>query len=78
MATVRELQTDFRAVKRRMEEHGEVVITEHGEPAYIMKPLPRAQKQTAPLPDYYARLLKHQPKPLSAKATRRFWNGERG
>ncbi len=76
-ANVRELQTDFRAVKRRIEEHGEVVITEHGEPAYIIKPLPRRQKQSPPLPDYYVRLLK-QPKPLSPKATRRFWNAERG
>ena len=76
-ATIRELRTDFRSVKRRMEEEGEVVITDHGQPAYVIKPLPRAQKQSAPLPDYYARLLKRQRTPLSLAATRQFWEEER-
>lgn len=78
IATIRELRTDFRRVKRRIEEHGEVVITDRGEPAYVIKSLPSPSKKSPPLPDYYSRLLKHQPKPLSAEATRRFWDEERG
>ena len=76
-ATIRELRTDFRAVKRRIEEHGEVVITNHGQPAYVIKPLPEAPKQRASLPDYYARLRKRQPTTLSVEATRQFWEEER-
>ncbi len=76
--TIRELRTDFRSVKRRIEEHGEVVITDHGEAAYVIKSLPPPSKKSAPLPDYYARLLNRQPKPLSTEATREFWEEERG
>jgi antitoxin (DNA-binding transcriptional repressor) of toxin-antitoxin stability system len=77
-ATIRELRTDFRSVKRRIEEHGQVVITDHGEPAYIIKSLPPRPKRKASLPDYYARLLQRQPDPLSPEATRQFWEEERG
>jgi antitoxin (DNA-binding transcriptional repressor) of toxin-antitoxin stability system len=77
VATIRELRTDFRAVKRKMEQHGEVMITDHGEPAYVIKPLPSPPKKSASLPDYYGRLLKRQPKPLSAQETEQFWDEER-
>ena len=77
-ATIRELRTDFRAVKRRIEKHGEVVITDHGEPAYVIKLLVSPSKKRSPLPDYYRRLLKRQPQALSAEATRQFWDEERG
>jgi antitoxin (DNA-binding transcriptional repressor) of toxin-antitoxin stability system len=77
-ATIRELRTDFRSVKRKIEEHGEITITDHGAPAYVLKALPApAKANPAPL-DYYARLLKQQPKPLSPEATREFWERERG
>ena len=77
-ATIRELRIDFRSVKRKIEEHGQIVITDHGEPAYLLKPLPRRPSKRAPLPDYYARLLQRQPKPIPAEETRRFWKEERG
>jgi antitoxin (DNA-binding transcriptional repressor) of toxin-antitoxin stability system len=76
-ATIRELRTDFRSVKRRIEQHGEVVITDHGEPAYLLKLLPPRPAKSAPPPDYYARLLKRQPQPFSAEATQQFWEEER-
>lgn len=75
--TIRELRTDFRSVKRRIEQHGEVVVTDHGEPTYVIKPLRAPAKKGTSLPDYYARLRKRQPKPLSAQDTRRFWEEER-
>jgi antitoxin (DNA-binding transcriptional repressor) of toxin-antitoxin stability system len=78
-ATIRQLRTDFRSVKRRIEEHGEVIITDHGEPAYLLKSLPPpSTSKRAAIPDYYRRLLKRQPKPLSAEQTRLFWEEERG
>ncbi len=76
-ATIRELRTNFRSVKRKIEEHGQVTITDRGEPAYLLKPVPRNPKKGGSPPDYYARLLKRQPKPLSAEDTRRFWEEER-
>ncbi len=76
-ATIRELRTDFRAVKRRIEQHGQVVITDHGQPAYVIRPLLEEPKKKATLPDYYARLLQRQPIPLSPDATRQFWEEER-
>ena len=76
-ATIRELRTDFRAVKRRIEQHGQVVITDHGQPAYVIKPLPEEPQKKTPLPDYYARLLKRQPDSLSIDETRQFWEEER-
>jgi antitoxin (DNA-binding transcriptional repressor) of toxin-antitoxin stability system len=78
-ATIRELRTDFRSVKKKIEEHGEIVITDHGEPAYVLKSLPPpALEENGALPDYFSRLQKRQPKPLSAEETRRFWESERG
>jgi antitoxin (DNA-binding transcriptional repressor) of toxin-antitoxin stability system len=76
-ATIRELRTDFRSVKRKIEAYGEIVITDHGEPAYVIKPLRPRPTKSAPLPDYYSRLLKRQPAPLSSNATRQFWEEER-
>jgi antitoxin (DNA-binding transcriptional repressor) of toxin-antitoxin stability system len=77
-ATIRELRTDFRTVKRKIEDYGEVVITDHGEPAYLLKPVARQPAKGARPSDNYARLLKRQPKPISGEAMRRFWQEERG
>ena len=76
-ATIRQLRTDFRSVKRSIEQHGEVVVTDHGEPAYVIKLLSAPAKKRRPLPDYYARLRKRQPEGLSAEDTRQFWEEER-
>ncbi len=76
-ATIRELRTDFRAVKRKIEQHGEIVITDHGEAAYVIKALPKPIETIVSAPDYYLRMTKRQPKPLSAASTRRFWEDER-
>lgn len=77
-ATIRELRTDFRSVKRKIEQHGALVITDHGEPAYLLQPLPRKSTSISPAPDYYARLQRRQPKPLTDEETRRLWEEERG
>ena len=79
-ATVRELRLNFRAVKRKMEEHGAVVITANGKASYLIQPLP-AKDVKMPAPtriDYWARLQKRQSKPLSAEATRALHEENRG
>jgi antitoxin (DNA-binding transcriptional repressor) of toxin-antitoxin stability system len=78
VATIRELRTDFRAVKRKIERHGKVVITDRGQPAYLLQSLPRKTKAAAPFPDYLGRLIRRQPRPLSGAETRRFWEEEQG
>jgi antitoxin (DNA-binding transcriptional repressor) of toxin-antitoxin stability system len=78
VATIRELRTNFRAVKRKIEEYGEVTITDHGAPAYVIRSLPAPAKKAATSPDYYARLLEYQPKCMSEEETRQFWEEERG
>lgn len=77
-ASIRELRTDFRAVKRKLEEFGRVTITDNGEPAYVMEPVAPKPKQRQPLPDYMACLLAQRPEPISEEATRKFWEYERG
>ncbi|NJM55423.1 MAG: hypothetical protein HC841_05480 [Verrucomicrobiae bacterium] len=77
-ATIRELRTDFRAVKRKIEQHGEIIITDNGDPAYMMKPVAVKPEKRPQLPDYYSRVVRRQPKPLSPAETRRFWEEERG
>ena len=62
-------RSDSHSTERRAEERGE--------PAYLSKARPRSPGKRVSLPDYYARLLKRQPKSLSAKATLAFWEEER-
>jgi antitoxin (DNA-binding transcriptional repressor) of toxin-antitoxin stability system len=78
-ATIRELRTDFRGVKRKVEQHGEVIITDNGAPAYTIKAVPaKASGKRRPMPDYLARLKQRQPKPMSEAAARQLWDYERG
>ncbi len=77
-ASIRELRTDFRAVKRKLEQHGELIITDNGEPAYVMRPVTRETKPGTPMPDYLARVLRRQPKAMTEEETRRFHEENRG
>jgi hypothetical protein len=67
-ATIRELRTNFKAVKRKIEKHGRVLITDNGVPSYVISAAPPLEPENRPpVPDYYALLLKHQPRPLTAE-----------
>lgn len=77
-ASIRELRTDFRAVKRKLEEFGRVTITDNGEPAYVIEPVASPAKRPSALPDYYARLQKEQPVPMTAEQSRRLQEENRG
>jgi len=76
--SIRELRTDFRSVKRKVEEFGKVTITDNGEPAYVMEPVTPKPKKRRPLPDYMARLLAQSPKPMSAEAAQAIHDLNRG
>jgi len=78
MVSIREVRTNFRSVKRKLEAHGEVVITDNGVPRFLLKSLPLPPVKRHPLPDYQRRLLELQPKPLSAEDTRQLHEENRG
>jgi len=77
-ATIRELRTDFRSVKRKIEQHGEIIITDNGDPAYVIKPVAQKPKRRAVAPDYYARLIQIMPKPMTQEESRRLQEENRG
>ncbi len=70
-ATIRELRTSFPKIRARIEREGEVIITDRGKAAYILRPYAGKPKKAQPKIDYYARLLSYMPKPISAEAERR-------
>jgi len=69
-ATVRDLRTRFPKIKEMIDREGEVIVTDHGEPSFVLR---RYQPETTKRPaaiDYFARLAARMPKPMSRKKTR--------
>lgn len=78
-ASIRELRTDFRSVKRKIEQHGKITITDNGVPSYELKPVVKQDKPSrVPMPDYYARVMRRQPRAMTEEETRRFHEENRG
>ena len=77
--TVRQAQrpTVSRVIKRKGRQSGKATSPTDA-PVAATKPPPPKPKKPVPLPDYMARILQRQPKAMSAKATREFWEDERG
>lgn len=78
-ASIRQLRTEFPKVRALIEREGELVVTERGQAAYIIKPYTEPKKKPARARriDYYARLLSYMPKPISAE-TQRLLDSDRG
>jgi antitoxin (DNA-binding transcriptional repressor) of toxin-antitoxin stability system len=70
-ATIRELRTSFPKIRARIEREGEVIITDRGKAAFVLRAYTEKPKKPLPQIDYYARLLSYMPKPISAEAERR-------
>ena len=77
-ASIREMRTDFRSVKRKIEAHGEIVITDNGIPRFLLRSLPPSPVKHDTPPDYYSRLLEEQPRPLTRRQTRALHEENRG
>lgn len=80
-ASVRQLRTEFPKVRALIEREGEVVVTERGQAAYVIKPYappPRKKSRKPKNFDYYARLVSYMPKPISAEASRAIDDLNRG
>jgi len=71
-ASIRQLRTEFPKVRAMIEREGEVIVTERGQAAYVLRPYqpPKKKPGKAKPFDYYARLIKRMPKPISAAASR--------
>jgi antitoxin (DNA-binding transcriptional repressor) of toxin-antitoxin stability system len=68
VATIRELRLNFRSVKKKIEEHQTIIITDNGVPSYQLTALKPVSRKAEPLPDYYARLLAQKSKLSPAEA----------
>lgn len=77
-ATIRDLRTRFPHLKTLVARDGEVIVTDRGVPAYVLRPYEPPPKARPRKIDYFARLKKHQPHPLSARATRALDEANRG
>lgn len=77
-ATIRDLRTRFPKLKLLVERDGEVVITDHGRPAFLLLPYRTKAKSRVKRIDYFRRLRARQPKPLSMAASRALDEGDRG
>lgn len=71
-ASIRQLRTEFPKVRAMIQREGEVVVTERGQAAYVIRPYqPPPRKKAKPERfDYYARLIKRMPRPVSRAAAR--------
>lgn len=76
--SIRDLRNCFPKVRKLLETEGEVLLTERGKPRYrltLYNP-PRPHK---PVPiDYWARLIAHQPRELTADEARELHEENRG
>jgi antitoxin (DNA-binding transcriptional repressor) of toxin-antitoxin stability system len=78
-ATVRELRNRFPEIRKLVERDGEVIVTDQGTPRYrLTRYAPPQQNAQAPLKDYMARLRRHQPRALSARAAKALHDANRG
>jgi hypothetical protein len=76
--SIRELRINFRSVRKKIEEFGSITITDNGSPAYVISRIPKKRSSQSAMPDYYARLLKYQPKPLTREKSRALHDLNRG
>ncbi len=77
-ATIRDLRTKFPRLKEILAREGEVLVTDRGRPAYVLRAYAPPPRRKSPALDYFARLKARQPRPLSKAAARALDDHERG
>jgi antitoxin (DNA-binding transcriptional repressor) of toxin-antitoxin stability system len=78
MATIRDLRTRFPKLKELIAREGEVIVTDRGRPAYVLRAYTAQRAEKPERVDYFARLKAHQPRPLSPQASRALDEANRG
>jgi len=69
-ATIRDLRTRFPKLKQILEREGELLVTDRGRPAYVLRVYSPAPMEKKSRIDYYTRLKAHQPGPISTAAAK--------
>lgn len=77
-ASIRDLRTRFPRLKALIEREGEVIVTDHGKPAFVLRAYTSAPPTRIEPVDYLARLKRRQPRPLSNAAARALDEADRG
>jgi antitoxin (DNA-binding transcriptional repressor) of toxin-antitoxin stability system len=77
-ATVRDLRTRFPRLKELIAKEGEVIVTDRGRPAYVLRSYTARRPPQRSAVDYFARLTSHQPRPLSAAESKALDEANRG
>lgn len=77
-ATIRDLRTHFPRLKELVAREGEVIVTDRGRPAFVLRSYEAPRLKKATKVDYYRRLRAHQPRPLSEEASRALDESNRG
>jgi hypothetical protein len=78
LATIRDLRTQFPKLKSLVARDGEVVVTDRGKLAYVLRPYVAPAKVSEKPVDYFARLKQHQPRPLSSAKSKALDEANRG
>ena len=68
-ATIRDLRTQFPRLKQLIEKEGELIVTDRGRPAYVLRSYTARRPAKRSGVDYFARLAARQPHPLSSRAS---------
>ena len=68
-ATVRDLRTRFPVIKDVIARDGEIIVTDRGRPAYLIRVYVERRVTADTNIDYFARLTGRQPRPLARTAS---------
>lgn len=77
-ATIRDLRTRFPRLKEIVAREGEIIVTDRGRPAYVLRSYSPPRQMRATRIDYFARLVTRQPRQLSANTSRELDDANRG
>ena len=77
-ATIRDLRTQFPKIRRMLEQEGQLVVTDRGRPVILLQPYRERVAARSKRIDYYARLRRRMPQPLTAAARQALHEADRG
>jgi antitoxin (DNA-binding transcriptional repressor) of toxin-antitoxin stability system len=75
---IRDLRNRFPKVRRLVESHGEVILTEKGKPRYRLTLYTPVSPAPPPPVDYWARLNSYQPRAMTKAQSRALHDENRG
>jgi antitoxin (DNA-binding transcriptional repressor) of toxin-antitoxin stability system len=76
--SIRDLRNRFPKVRKLVESHGEVILTEKGKPRYRLTLYSPESTATPPPIDYWARLNSYQPRAMTKAQSRALHDENRG